>query len=177
MALRRHVRGRALVVVGGGGYGVVNVAAKLDAPAGHRSGPRDVDVDTKVGDDWYMQAATVATEVHPDYARAPEQSMGDGGNVDYVAWDGDTGQEPPEGISGRTATDRSWNPRHQACRLPYMDSTWRTRVTDQSATDPHSQPEQAATADAPDQVPVFATRRPGPSYGSSGSPNVTLPNL
>jgi len=50
----------------------------------------------------------VATEVHPDYARAPEQSMGDGGNVDYVAWDGDTGQEPPEGISevAQRQTDR-----------------------------------------------------------------------
>ncbi|HQV20059.1 MAG TPA: acetoin utilization protein AcuC, partial [Gordonia sp. (in: high G+C Gram-positive bacteria)] len=96
------------VAVGGGGYGVVNVVPRSWTHLLATVLDRDVDVDTKVGDDWYMQAATVATEVHPDYARAPEQSMGDGGNVDYVAWDGDTGQEPPEGISevAQRQTDR-----------------------------------------------------------------------
>ena len=96
------------VAVGGGGYGVVNVVPRSWTHLLATVLDRDIDVDTKVGDDWYAQASIVATEVHPDYARPPEGSMGDGGLVDYVAWGGDTGQAPPDGISevAQRQTDR-----------------------------------------------------------------------
>ena len=96
------------VAVGGGGYGVVNVVPRSWTHLLATVLDRDIDVDTKVGDDWYAQASIVATEVHPDYARPPEGSMGDGGLVDYVAWGGDTGQAPPDGIPevAQRQTDR-----------------------------------------------------------------------
>lgn len=112
MALRdcadRYAEGR-WVALGGGGYGVVNVVPRSWTHLIATVLDRDIDVTTTIGDDWIAGAAKLAGQVDPDYTRAPVGVMGDGGDVAYVDWDGDTGQEPPPGIAdaAQRQTDRA----------------------------------------------------------------------
>ncbi|GAC48210.1 acetoin utilization protein AcuC [Gordonia aichiensis] len=97
------------IAVGGGGYGVVNVVPRSWS---HLLGvvlDRDVDVSTQINESWCATAEEIATQVHSEYSQAPVRVMGDGGDVDFVEWDGDTGQEPPPGIdeSAQRQTDRA----------------------------------------------------------------------
>lgn len=97
------------IAVGGGGYGVVNVVPRSWAHLLAVVLDRDVDVDTAIDDSWCATAEQIAEQVHSEYAQSPVAVMGDGGDVDFVAWDGDTGQPPPEGISdsAQRQTDRA----------------------------------------------------------------------
>lgn len=97
------------VAVGGGGYGVVDVVPRSWTHLLGTTLDRDVDVDAEVDASWRATASEIATQVHSDYAHQPVGVMGDGGNVDYVAWDGDTGQDPPTGITdtAQRQTDRA----------------------------------------------------------------------
>lgn len=104
----KHCEGR-WIAVGGGGYGVVNVVPRSWT---HLLGvvlDRDIDVDTVIGDSWCDTAAEVATQIYSEYSAPPVRTMGDDGDVDYVAWDGDAGQDPPPGIteSALRQTDRA----------------------------------------------------------------------
>lgn len=104
----QHCEGRWLSV-GGGGYGVVNVVPRSWTHLMASALDKDIDPSTRVGDDWLAGAQDLAKTVHPDYARPPEATMGDGGITDYVPWDGDGGAEPPPGISeaAQRQTDKS----------------------------------------------------------------------
>jgi acetoin utilization protein AcuC len=97
------------IAVGGGGYGVVDVVPRSWAHLLAVVLDRDVDVDTAIDDSWCATAEQIAEQVHSEYAHSPVAVMGDGGDVDFVAWDGDTGQPPPEGISdsAQRQTDRA----------------------------------------------------------------------
>jgi len=97
------------IAVGGGGYGVINVVPRSWTHLLAVALDRDVDPATPVGQEWLAEAISAGSEVHPDYARPPVAMMGDNGNVDYVPWDGDSGGEPPEGISdaSQQQTDRA----------------------------------------------------------------------
>ncbi|WLP91085.1 acetoin utilization protein AcuC [Gordonia sp. NB41Y] len=105
----KHCEGR-WIVVGGGGYGVVNVVPRSWS---HMIGvvlDKDVDVTTQIDETWCATAEQISTQVHSDYARPPETVMGDtGADVNYPAWDGDTGQQPPDGVaeSALRQTDRA----------------------------------------------------------------------
>lgn len=97
------------IAVGGGGYGVVNVVPRSWA---HLIGvvlDRDIDPATEIDRSWCDTAEQIAEQVYTEYARPPVGVMGDGGDVAYVPWDGDTGQTPPEGISesAQRQTDRA----------------------------------------------------------------------
>ncbi|WP_026917757.1 acetoin utilization protein AcuC [Gordonia shandongensis] len=93
-----HCEGRWLAV-GGGGYGVVNVVPRSWTHLIAAALDRDVAPTTPIGDEWLTAARELGSTVHPDYARPPEATMGDGGSVDYVPWDGDAGAEPPPGVA------------------------------------------------------------------------------
>ncbi|GAC68913.1 acetoin utilization protein AcuC [Gordonia soli] len=104
----KYCDGRWLAV-GGGGYGVIDVvprswthliAAVLD---------RDVEVTSVIDEEWQDAATEITRQVHSQYSHPPVGTMGDGGDVDYVAWDGDTGQPAPDGITDRAQqqTDRA----------------------------------------------------------------------
>ncbi|UVF77755.1 acetoin utilization protein AcuC [Gordonia mangrovi] len=97
------------IAVGGGGYGVVNVVPRSWTHLLAVVLDRDVDVDTTINESWCATAEQIAETVHSDYSQPPVGVMGDGGKVNYVAWDGDTGQDPPEGITGaaQRQTDRA----------------------------------------------------------------------
>ncbi|MEE4022855.1 acetoin utilization protein AcuC [Gordonia sp. PKS22-38] len=97
------------IAVGGGGYGVVDVVPRSWTHLLAVVLDRDVAVDTEINESWCATAGQIAQTVHSDYSRAPVGVMGDGGDVDYVAWDGDTGQDPPDGVSGsaQRQTDRA----------------------------------------------------------------------
>lgn len=104
----KYCDGRWLAV-GGGGYGVINVVPRIWTHLIAATLGRSVDPATQIGDDWVASARSVSEEVHSDYARPPETTMSDEGNVDYVAWDGDSGQLPPDGITEKAQqqTDRA----------------------------------------------------------------------
>lgn len=104
----RYCDGRWLTV-GGGGYGVINVVPRIWTHLIAATLGRTVDPTTEIGAEWLAGARDIATGVHSDYSREPETSMTDGGDVDYVAWDGDTGQPPPDGIAEKAQrqVDRS----------------------------------------------------------------------
>ncbi|MDL9936377.1 acetoin utilization protein AcuC [Gordonia sp. ABSL1-1] len=97
------------IAVGGGGYGVVDVVPRAWTHLLGVALDRDVDPATPIDETWCATAEQIAKQVHSDYARPPVTVMGDGGDVDYRAWDGDTGQAPPEGIteSAQRQTDRA----------------------------------------------------------------------
>ncbi|WP_419221378.1 acetoin utilization protein AcuC [Gordonia sp. CPCC 206044] len=97
------------VAVGGGGYGVVNVVPRSWTHLMAVALDRDVDVDTTIGESWCATAEEVADQVYSEYSAQPVGVMGDGGDVGYVAWDGDTGQPPPDGIteSAQRQVDRA----------------------------------------------------------------------
>lgn len=112
MALRTladtYAEGR-WVAVGGGGYGVVDVVPRSWTHLLATVLDRDVDPSVGIEQSWCATASQVSEQVHADYARPPVEVMGDGGDVSYVAWDGDTGQPPPDGIaeSAQRQTDRA----------------------------------------------------------------------
>ena len=85
--------------VGGGGYGVVNVVPRSWTHLIASALDRDVDPATAIGGDWLSGAQDLSATVHADYRRPPEATMGDGGDTDFVPWDGDSGAEPPPGVS------------------------------------------------------------------------------
>lgn len=93
-----HCEGRWLSV-GGGGYGVVNVVPRSWTHLIAAALDRDVDPETRIGDDWLAGAQDLSASIHPDYRRPPEATMGDGGITTHVPWDGDGSAEPPEGVS------------------------------------------------------------------------------
>ncbi|AFA73171.1 putative acetoin dehydrogenase [Gordonia polyisoprenivorans VH2] len=97
------------IAVGGGGYGVVNVVPRSWT---HLLGvvlDRDIPVETTIGEQWCETATEVAGTIYSEYSAAPVGTMSDDGDVGYVAWDGDTGQEAPPGIdeSALRQTDRA----------------------------------------------------------------------
>ncbi|RPA66353.1 acetoin utilization protein AcuC [Gordonia oryzae] len=97
------------IAVGGGGYGVVNVVPRSWT---HLLGvvlDRDIPVETTIGEQWCQTATEVADTIYPEYSAAPVGTMSDDGDVGYVAWDGDTGQQAPPGIdeSALRQTDRA----------------------------------------------------------------------
>lgn len=94
----RYCEGRWLAV-GGGGYGVINVVPRSWTHLIGAALDRDVPAQTRIGDDWLAGAQDLAKTVHPDYARPPKATMGDGGVTDFVRWDGDGSAEPPDGVS------------------------------------------------------------------------------
>ncbi len=94
----KYCDGRWLAV-GGGGYGVINVVPRAWTHLIGMALGRDVDPTTPIGAEWLAEAAAAEQAVHPDYSRPPESTMGDGGDLAYVPWDGDTGAPPPDGIS------------------------------------------------------------------------------
>ena len=104
----KHCEGR-WIAVGGGGYGVVNVVPRSWTHMMAVALDRDVDVTTEIGESWCATAEQIAQQVHSDYSQPPVGVMGDDGDVDYVAWDGDTGQQPPPGITdiAQRHTDRA----------------------------------------------------------------------
>lgn len=104
----KYCEGRWLAV-GGGGYGVINVVPRAWTHLLATVLDRDIPVDTPVGADWLATATELSGEVHSDYTAAPVGMMGDNGEVDYIAWDGDVGQDPPPGISdsAQRQTDRA----------------------------------------------------------------------
>ncbi|MGC4932725.1 acetoin utilization protein AcuC [Gordonia sp. DT30] len=112
MAMReladRYCEGR-WIAVGGGGYGVVDVVPRSWAHLLAIVLDRDVPVDTTIDDSWCATAGEVAATVYSEYSAPPVGTMGDDGDVDFVAWDGDTGQDPPPGIaeSALRQTDRA----------------------------------------------------------------------
>ncbi|MFT4043870.1 MAG: acetoin utilization protein AcuC [Gordonia sp. (in: high G+C Gram-positive bacteria)] len=97
------------IAVGGGGYGVVDVVPRSWAHLLAVVLDRDVDPATEIATSWCATAEHIATQVHSEYSQPPVGVMGDGGNVDYIGWDGDTGQPPPPGISesAQRQTDRA----------------------------------------------------------------------
>lgn len=97
------------IAVGGGGYGVVNVVPRSWTHLMAVVLDRDVDVETRIGESWCATAEQISEQVHSDYSQPPVGVMGDAGDVDYVRWDGDTGQPPPAGISdtAQRQTDRA----------------------------------------------------------------------
>ncbi|GAA1480573.1 acetoin utilization protein AcuC [Gordonia sinesedis] len=104
----KYAEGR-WVALGGGGYGVVDVVPRSWAHLLGTTLNRDIDVTTDIDQSWQDAAAEIATHAHSEYAHAPVGVMGDGGDVDYVPWDGDTGQDPPPGIdeAAQRQTDRA----------------------------------------------------------------------
>ncbi|QTI66934.1 acetoin utilization protein AcuC [Gordonia sp. L191] len=97
------------IAVGGGGYGVVNVVPRSWT---HLLGvvlDRDIPVETTIGEQWCETATEVAGTIYSEYSAAPVGTMSDDGDVGYVAWDGDAGQEAPPGIdeSALRQTDRA----------------------------------------------------------------------
>ncbi|GAB2672451.1 acetoin utilization protein AcuC [Gordonia jinhuaensis] len=95
-----HCDGRWLAV-GGGGYGVVDVVPRSWT---HLIGAvlrRDIDPATPIDESWCARAHAAATELNPAYTAEPVAVMTDGGDTDYVAWDGDAGADPPDGVSER----------------------------------------------------------------------------
>ncbi len=97
------------IAVGGGGYGVVNVVPRSWT---HLLGvvlDRDIPVETTIGEQWCETATEVAGTIYSEYSAAPVGTMSDDGDVGYVAWDGDTGQQAPPGIdeSALRQTDRA----------------------------------------------------------------------
>ncbi|HCS57066.1 MAG TPA: acetoin utilization protein AcuC [Gordonia polyisoprenivorans] len=97
------------IAVGGGGYGVVNVVPRSWT---HLLGvvlDRDIPVETTIGEQWCETATEVAGTIYSEYSATPVGTMSDDGDVGYVAWDGDTGQEAPPGIdeSALRQTDRA----------------------------------------------------------------------
>src|SRR5690606_14642073 len=97
------------IAVGGGGYGVVNVVPRSWTHLLGVALGREIDVTTEIDESWCATAEQIAAQVHTDYARPPERVMGDGGDIDFQPWDGDAGQEPPEGVSASSQrqTDRA----------------------------------------------------------------------
>ncbi|MFT4088071.1 MAG: acetoin utilization protein AcuC [Gordonia sp. (in: high G+C Gram-positive bacteria)] len=104
----KYSEGRWLAL-GGGGYGVINVVPRSWTHLLATALDRDVDPATRVGEKWTEAAVAASETIYPEYARPPAATMGDGGRVDYVPWDGDTGAEPPPGISetAQHQTDRA----------------------------------------------------------------------
>ncbi|MCH5642508.1 MULTISPECIES: acetoin utilization protein AcuC [unclassified Gordonia (in: high G+C Gram-positive bacteria)] len=94
----RYCEGR-WVAVGGGGYGVVNVVPRSWTHLLGVALDRDVDVTREIDESWRATAEQVASKVYSDYSQPPVGVMGDGGDVAFAAWDGDTGQAPLDGIS------------------------------------------------------------------------------
>ncbi|MCF8588106.1 acetoin utilization protein AcuC [Gordonia liuliyuniae] len=94
----KYCEGRWLAV-GGGGYGIVNVVPRAWTHLIGAALDRDVDPATTISEEWIAAANAAQADLHPDYARPPEATMGDEGDIDYVPWDGDTGSPPPEGVS------------------------------------------------------------------------------
>ncbi|SIR86558.1 acetoin utilization protein AcuC [Williamsia sterculiae] len=94
----RYCDGR-WVAVGGGGYGVVDVVPRVWTHLIAAVLDRDLDPQTPVDPQWCAAASDRAAGVDAAYARQPVPVMTDGGDVDHVPWDGDSGQEPPAGIS------------------------------------------------------------------------------
>ncbi|MGB3302027.1 acetoin utilization protein AcuC [Gordonia sp. (in: high G+C Gram-positive bacteria)] len=97
----RYCEGRWLSV-GGGGYGVVNVVPRSWTHLIASALDKDIDPTAQIDEDWITGAQDLSKTVHPDYARPPEATMGDGGVTDFVRWDGDAGGEPPPGVSEAT---------------------------------------------------------------------------
>ena len=97
------------IAVGGGGYGVVNVVPRSWSHLIGVALDREVEVTRAIDRSWCETAEQVAATVYSDYSQPPVGVMGDGGDTDFVAWDGDTGQSPPEGISpsAQRQTDRA----------------------------------------------------------------------
>ena len=104
----RYCDGR-WIAVGGGGYGVVNVVPRSWSHLIGVALDREVEVTRAIDRSWCETAEQVAATVYSDYSQPPVGVMGDGGDTDFVAWDGDTGQSPPEGISpsAQRQTDRA----------------------------------------------------------------------
>ncbi|MBJ7288403.1 acetoin utilization protein AcuC [Williamsia sp.] len=94
-----HCDGRWLAV-GGGGYGVADVVPRIWTHLMAAALGRDVDPSTPTGDDWCDTAALAARTVHPDFVtEVPAHTMSDGGDTDFHAWEGNWGQDAPDGIS------------------------------------------------------------------------------
>ena len=87
----RYAEGRWLAV-GGGGYGLVRVVPRAWTHLIAAALDRDVDPARALPDSWLEQAAGFAPGVELP------TSMSDGGDVDYLAWDG-PGGTPETGIS------------------------------------------------------------------------------
>ena len=97
------------IAVGGGGYGVINVVPRAWTHLLAVALDRDVEPTTPIGEEWLAEAIGAGDIVHPDYARPPVAMMCDGGDVDYVPWDGDGLGAPPDGITeaAQQQTDRA----------------------------------------------------------------------
>ncbi len=87
------------LAVGGGGYGVADVVPRIWTHLIAAALGRDVDPATPTGADWCAAADLAARAVHPDLATdVPVHTMSDGGDIDYDPWEGNWGQEAPDGI-------------------------------------------------------------------------------
>lgn len=104
----RYADGRWLAV-GGGGYGIINVVPRTWTHLIAAALGRDVDPATRISDDWMSGAREVKAAIDQTYAAEPVGEMGDGGDVGYTPWDGDSGVDPPPGIDERAfrQTDRT----------------------------------------------------------------------
>jgi acetoin utilization protein AcuC len=102
-----HCDGRWLAV-GGGGYGVVDVVPRSWTHLLAIALDRDLDPATPTPADWRESAAQAATTVAADFATDVDvDTMGDGATVDFDRWEGNWGQQAPEGVSAhlQQATD------------------------------------------------------------------------
>ncbi|GAA2049991.1 acetoin utilization protein AcuC [Williamsia deligens] len=93
-----HCDGRWLAV-GGGGYGVVDVVPRSWTHLLAVALDRDLDPATPTPEPWRESAAVAAATVAADFATdVAVDTMGDGGSVDFDRWEGNWGQQPPDGI-------------------------------------------------------------------------------
>lgn len=91
----KHSEGRWLAV-GGGGYGLVRVVPRSWTHLIAAALGRDIDPMSALPDTWRERVRSMAPSVDLP------QTMGDGGDVDYPAWDG-----PGGSLSGTDGTDRA----------------------------------------------------------------------
>ena len=94
--------------MGGGGYGVVDVVPRSWTHLLAVALDRDVDPSTPTPTQWQESAAEAARTVAAEFAtEVPMTTMGDGGSVDFHRWEGNWGQQAPDGVSAhlQQATD------------------------------------------------------------------------
>ena len=92
----------------GGGYGVVDVVPRSWTHLLAVALDRDVDPATPTPVDWRESAAQAARTVAADFATdVAVDTMGDGATTDFDRWEGNWGQEAPEGVPAhlQQATD------------------------------------------------------------------------
>ncbi|ETD32053.1 acetoin utilization protein AcuC [Williamsia sp. D3] len=101
-----YAEGRWLAV-GGGGYGIVDVVPRswthlIAAVTGH-----DLDPVTTIDESWCRAATEEAQSLDETLRGDPVNSMSDGGDIDYLPWDGDGGGPLMAGVTdaAQTRTD------------------------------------------------------------------------